>query len=89
MITQIILTDIRNETFEITIPEFKTRFEIATDLLSDFGIKTLIKDTKFEIPVVEADLANIASMNLPVSNYKTLLKILKFDFSSMNLSTSV
>ena len=78
MIEQIINRKIYGETIPISIPELKTRFDLANDILSKFGIKVEPVDKKDSSPVAEETQGKLLELGLPTHTYKEMIeKIVK------------
>ena len=74
IIEKIVKKGITNETIPITVPEFKTRFDLARDILSRFGISVEPKDYNDKTPVTETDQSKMVELNLPVHSYSEIIE---------------
>lgn len=66
---------IRNRSIVIAVPEMKSRFDVARDILTAFNIKVTpvdAKDSTFEI--FEDDLSELDELNLPKYSYSEMIK---------------
>lgn len=66
---------ILNRSIVIAVPEMKSRYDTAKDILTPFGIKvtpTDAKDSTFEI--FEDDLSELKGLDLPRYSYKEMIK---------------
>lgn len=64
-----------NDSIVIAVPEMKSRYDTAKDILNPFGIKVTpidAKDSTFEI--FEDDLSELNKLNLPKYTYETAIK---------------
>jgi len=77
-IEQIIKRKIYGETIPIAIPELKTRFDLAKDILNKFNIETKPIDKKDSSPVFDLPQDKIKELQLPIYSYKEMIdKIVK------------
>jgi len=73
VIEQIIIREIYGVTIPIMIPELKTRFELAKDILSKFDIKVEPVDKKDESPVYEQKIDKLSELGLPTHTYEEMI----------------
>ena len=65
---------ITNEVIPLAVPELKSRYDIAKDILSKFNIKAIPEDKKKnQIPVLRGELSNLTDLNLPQYPYKEII----------------
>lgn len=74
VIEQVIERDINNETIEIAVPELRTRFDIANDLLSGRGIDVVPKDMHDTSPIFSNDLRKLKELGLPQYTYGEMIE---------------
>lgn len=77
VVEETIRRQISGEIIPVSVPELKTRFDIARDLLSDFGIKAVPEDKQSTEPVLLDDLIKLRSLHLPVYSYKEMIEGIK------------
>ena len=70
---QAILKGVCEETIPVIIPELKTRFDLANDILGKFGIKAERTDKKDETPFVEQKEDKLSKLGLPTHTYKEMI----------------
>ncbi|MEI6498531.1 MAG: sugar nucleotide-binding protein [bacterium] len=86
VISQIIKRNITGEIIPITVLHLTTRYDLAKDILSPFGIKVLSKDAEDTTPVVEFDGAELKKLDLPVCTYdEMIIKIVAETKSGLGL----
>ena len=73
VIEQAIVKEIYGETIPVMIPELKTRFDLANDILSKFGIKVEPVDKKDEPPVCEQKEDKLVELGLPTHTYEEMI----------------
>lgn len=74
-IEEIIRKNLTNETIEIAVPEFKSRYDIARDILAHFGIKAIPEDKKEFTQDAPAELDKLAALGLPQHNYSEIINM--------------
>jgi len=77
VIEEVIIRKITNETVEIAVPEAKTRFDLANDLLSDMGIDVTPKDAHDTSPSFVDDLEKLRELGLPQYTYAQMIEGIK------------
>lgn len=77
VVEEVIIRQIVNETVELAVPEAKTRFDIANDLLSDMGIKVTPKDMHDISPLFVNDLKTLKELGLPQYTYDQMIEGIK------------
>ena len=77
VIENIIERNISNEIIPISVPETKTRFDIAKDILSEFDVKVLPEDKKDRTPSFSNDLKKLKELELPFYTYDQMIKGIK------------
>lgn len=77
VIELIIEKNIANEIIPICIPEIKTRYDIAKDILTDFGISVISEDKNDPTPNFSDDLKKLKELNLPIHSYDQMIKAIQ------------
>lgn len=79
VIQVLIKKNITNEIIPISVPELKSRFDIAKDILSYFNIQVKPKDEKDETPIINERQDNkLKELGLPQYKYSEIItKIIK------------
>lgn len=77
IIRQIIKRGITGETIPISVPEIKSRFDIAKDILPSFGVEVAPKDAKDNSQVVIETQDKLKQLKLPQYSYKEIIKKVK------------
>ena len=75
----IIDNNITNEVIPICVPEIITRFDIARDILSDFGINVISEDKNDASPTLTDDQNKLRELNLPIYSYEQMIHGIKND----------
>lgn len=70
----IIEKNIVNEIIPICVPEIKTRYDIAKDILTDFDIEVIPEDKKDPTPNFSNDLKKLQELNLPIYTYDQMVE---------------
>ncbi|MCX6816170.1 MAG: sugar nucleotide-binding protein [Candidatus Aenigmarchaeota archaeon] len=74
----LIKTDTFYETISITVPELKSRYDLAKDILSHFNIPVTPKNDNDKTPVIIVDQKKLEELSLPQYNYQDIIeKIVK------------
>ena len=73
-IFQVIEKGLWNTILPVSSPEFKTRFELASDLLLPHGVEVEAVDKGYMRPVFEENLATLDSLDLPKFSYSEVLE---------------
>jgi len=73
----IIERNIINEIIPICVPEIKTKFDIAKDVLSEFNIEVIPEDKKKFTPNFSDDLKKLKELKLPFYTYNQMVKGIK------------
>lgn len=73
VIAQVIERNILNETISVAVPELKTRYDIAKDILEAFHIKVKPIDKKDTANVIIDDLKALRILKLPQCNYEKII----------------
>jgi len=63
-----------NETIPVSVPELKTRYEIAEDILSKFDIDVLPEDKNDPTPTFSERLNKLEELGLPQYTYDEMIK---------------
>jgi dTDP-4-dehydrorhamnose reductase len=74
VIQQVIEKNIWNETLPIAVPEVKSRFDIAKDILQAFSINVTPEDKHDTTPTTTDDLKQLAELNLPQYTYQEIIE---------------
>lgn len=70
----VIERNITNEVIPVAISELKTRYDLAQDILSNFGITAISENTqKNPIPAVGEELRKLTDLNLPQYSYEEII----------------
>lgn len=70
----VIERNISNEVIPVAIQELKTRYDLAQDILSNFGIKAIPENTqKNPIPTLGEELSKLTDLNLPQYSYDEII----------------
>ena len=77
-ISEVILACIQkniwNETIHVTVPEMKTRFETARDILTPFGVTVTPVDNHDTTNVFQYPLTELTKLKLPRYTYKQMIE---------------
>lgn len=63
-----------NQTIAIAVPELKSRFDLARDILQPFGIVVTPEDKHDTSPLAEADLSILKDLKLPQYRYEEMIE---------------
>lgn len=74
VITLIIDKRINAETIPIAVAGLKSRFDIAKDILGEFGIEVIPEDKHDQTLVLEDDLSKLKELGLPMYQYGQIIK---------------
>jgi dTDP-4-dehydrorhamnose reductase len=74
VIKQVIEKDITNQTIAIAVPEVKSRFDIAKDILQTFGIPVTPEDKHDTTPVHIEDFQQLAKLKLQQYSYQEIIE---------------
>lgn len=74
VITLIIDKRINAETIPIAVAALKSRFDIAKDILGEFGIEVIPEDKHDQTPVLEDDLSKLKELGLPLYQYEQVIR---------------
>ncbi|MBS3061693.1 MAG: sugar nucleotide-binding protein [Candidatus Diapherotrites archaeon] len=74
IIEKVIDRNITGETIPILVPTLKSRFDIAKDLLTAFGIQAAPKDLNDTTPADSEDLDKLRQLDLPQYTYPEILE---------------
>ncbi len=74
IILKIIESNISNQTIPIAVPELTSRFKLAKDILSPFGIEVTEEDQNKETPVYSEDLSKLKELGLPEYSYSEMIE---------------
>lgn len=74
VITLVIDKGINAETIPIAVAVLKSRFDIAKDILGNFGIEVKPDDKHDQTPVLEDDLGKLKELGLPIYQYDQIIR---------------
>lgn len=74
IILKILKSNIWNETFEVAAPELKSRYDLAKDILSPFGVDVKPENKNDNSPTFNADLSKLKKLGLPEYTYDEMIK---------------
>lgn len=74
VITFVIDRGINAETIPVAVASLKSRFDIARDILSEFGIQVTAVDKQDATPVIEDDLSKLKQLGLPIYEYEDIIR---------------
>jgi len=77
VISEILNRGIINEIIPVGVADLKTRFDVARDILADFGIKAIAEDTHSKSPVIKDDLKRLKELKLPQYTYFCMISEIK------------
>jgi dTDP-4-dehydrorhamnose reductase len=69
IIASIMENNIHNKEIPVLVPEMKSKFDIANDILSRFGVSARPKDEKSWRPSTEHSTAELKKLGLPIRTY--------------------
>jgi dTDP-4-dehydrorhamnose reductase len=70
--------DIKDKIIPVAVPELKTRFDIAKDILSPLDIKAEPKNDNDPTPIIEVSESRLKELDLPTYSYEEIIdKIVK------------
>jgi dTDP-4-dehydrorhamnose reductase len=73
IIEECIKRTITGEIIPVAAPELKTRFDLAKDIMTPFGIKVTPIDEKNNSPAFEQTLDRLKELNLPIVKYNEMM----------------
>ena len=73
IIMKIVQSNIWNETIHVAVPELKSRFDLAKDILSPFGIEVKPENKNDNSPIFFTDLSELKELNLPQYTYDEMI----------------
>jgi len=76
-----ITKNILNQTIPISTPEIKTRYDIAKDVLPEFGVMVASEDKQDKTPVFADNQSKLRELHLPVYTYSQMIDGLKKEIS--------
>lgn len=74
VITQVIKKNIVNQTIPVAVPDLKTRFDLAKDILKPFGIEVTPADLNDPTPTAQTDLTILQTLGLPQYSYQEMIE---------------
>jgi dTDP-4-dehydrorhamnose reductase len=69
----LIKKNIKNEIIPISVPELKSKFDIAKDVLSYFNIQVKPKDEKDETPIIKENQEKLKELGVPQYKYSEII----------------
>jgi dTDP-4-dehydrorhamnose reductase len=69
-----IAKDIWNQTLPVAVPELKSRYDLAKDILRPFGVEVTAIDNHDNSKVATCDLSILSELNLPNYNYQEIIQ---------------
>lgn len=73
IIIAVIEKNITKEIIPIRVPELKTRFDVAKDILSHFGISAKAKNDNDKTPVISSSQEKLKQLGLPEYSYSEII----------------
>jgi len=73
VIKSVIEQNILNETIPVAVPEVKSRFDLARDILAAFNITVTPEDKHDQSPAHVEDLTQLSQLKLPQYSYKQII----------------
>ncbi|HLC91026.1 MAG TPA: sugar nucleotide-binding protein [Candidatus Nanoarchaeia archaeon] len=73
VIEQIMEKNILNEIIPVSVPELKSRYDIAKDILSEFHINVTPEDKQDPEPIVSDNQQKLKELGLPLHNYREMI----------------
>ncbi len=73
IIFEILKSNIWNETLHVAVPELKSRYDLAKDILSPFGVEVKSENKNDTSPIFFADLSNLKKLGLPEYTYDEMI----------------
>ena len=73
IITTLIENNISYETIPVVVPELKSRYDVAHDILEPFGIPVTGVDQKNTMPVTTDELETLKRLHLPTYSYTDII----------------
>jgi dTDP-4-dehydrorhamnose reductase len=74
VITLVINRGINAQTIPISVPDLKSRFDIARDILTEFNIQVTPEDKQDKTLVLKDDLSKLKELGLPIYKYDEVIK---------------
>lgn len=74
VITLVIDREINAQTIPIAVAALKSRFDIAKDIIGEFGIKVTPVDNHDKTLVIEDDLNKLKELDLPIYQYDQIIR---------------
>jgi dTDP-4-dehydrorhamnose reductase len=74
VIEEILKRKIINKTIPVSVPELKTRYEIAKDILSNFNINVTPEDKHDTTPTFSENLGNLKELGMPEYTYDEMIE---------------
>ena len=73
-IEAILENGITNQTIPVAVPELKSRYDVARDILREFGVAVTPEDNNDRTPAIKLSLEGLAKLGLPVYNYSGIIE---------------
>ena len=80
----VISKKINQQTIPIMTKEIKSKFELAKDIFSSFGIEPIPIDQHNQLPLVADDLSTLKRLNLPIYSYQEIIEKLIKEYKNAN-----
>lgn len=74
VITLVIDKGITGETIPVAIAALKSRFDVAKDILGEFGIQVTAEDKHDKTPIIKDDLMKLKELDLPMYEYDDVIR---------------
>ena len=74
VIENVIEKKIKDEIITITVSELKSRFDVARDILSEFGVSAEPKNDNDKVPPKELDQTKLKEFGMPVYSYSEIIE---------------
>ncbi|HUD20275.1 MAG TPA: sugar nucleotide-binding protein [Patescibacteria group bacterium] len=74
VILQVIKLGIWNQTIPVAVPELKSRYDVAADILNPFGITATPADLHDTTKPQTGDMSILTSFHLPTYSYRSIIK---------------
>lgn len=87
VLEQCLTRNIYGEVLPVAIPELKSRYDFAKDILNEFNINAKGEDKKDLTPIFENNLSKLKQLNLPTYTYNEMIQEIKKEIQNY-LSTN-
>ncbi len=85
----IVEQNIINETIAVAVPELKTRYDVAKDILTPFGIAVTAIDKHDTSSVTNDDLETLKKLHLPQYTYQEIIKKIINEIQHREMYTNI